>query len=93
MTYEHFILQCDSLANEGVTADFAAMSDFRPFLNLHKRANLGVIPDFTTVKVDKTKRANAFAEPDSRGNLLMFLVAHAPLFRNLFEVPVGWSAT
>ena len=57
---ENFILQSYAFANEGVAGNLAAVADFDSFLNLHKGANLHVIANFATVKIDEIQIAGRF---------------------------------
>jgi hypothetical protein len=72
VVYEHdpmadksLILNGDSFADEGVALNLAVLADRNVLLDLDERANLGIVSDPTTVKVDKVAQINVLAERNS----------------------------
>jgi hypothetical protein len=72
MTYEDLILNDDSLADEGVTLDFAILSDRCIFLDLDKRADPGSIAYGATVEVDEIIENDVFTEDHIGSNFFQF---------------------
>src|SRR6185436_10673777 len=70
MSDEHRILDENSFANEGVTGDFAMVTDPRAFLDFDEGANLDFVSDFAPVKIGESIDANTFAEFHIGGDLL-----------------------
>src|SRR5688500_12572653 len=58
-----------------MAGDFAPLAHLYPFLYFDKRADLHFVPDFTPVKIDKTKDANACPKFHV-GRDLLIKVAH-----------------
>jgi len=55
---EDIVLQNHSLTEKTVTGDLTTIADPDPFLNLDKRADFHVIPDFATVKIGVTEKTD-----------------------------------
>jgi hypothetical protein len=53
--------------------DLAAVADFGAFLDLHEGPDLDVIADLAAVEIDESKKTDALAQPDVRGDLLIGL--------------------
>lgn len=68
------VFQGDSLTDESMARNLAAIANLDPFLNLHEGPNLHVVPDFTTVKIGKIVDANIFSQPDIGSNPLIRLL-------------------
>ena len=62
MADKNLIFQGHPFTNKGMTGNFAAVPNFDPFLNLHKRSNLHIVPDLATVKIDKVVKPDIFAQ-------------------------------
>jgi len=67
MTYKNLVFQSHALANEGMTGDFTTVPNLRPFLDLDKGADLDVVADFTSVKINETIKADIPAQFDVGG--------------------------
>ena len=59
---KNIILQSHPFTNKGMTGNFAAVPNLDPFLNLHKRSNLHIVPNLTSVKIDEIVKPDIFAQ-------------------------------
>lgn len=70
---EHFVFEGDAFTEEGVAGDFTAVADFHPFLDFDKVPDFDVIADLAAVEIDDAIDANAFAQFNIGGDLLMWI--------------------
>ena len=68
MADKNIVLQGHPFANERVAGNFASVANFDPFLNFDKRANLHVIPNFTTIEIGEAVKPDIFAQFYIGGN-------------------------
>jgi len=62
MADKNFIFQGHTFTDEGVTGNFAPVSNFDPLLNLHEGSNFHIVPDLTTVKIDEIVKPDVFTQ-------------------------------
>ena len=87
VTDENLVFQSYPFTNEGVAGDFAAVSNFNPFLNLHERSNLYVIPDLTTVKIDEIVKPDISAQLHVRSHPLKRMLRRTHLIQPAAHAP------
>jgi hypothetical protein len=61
MPEEYFVLNHYAFAHEGMGGDLAALANDNVLLDLDKSANLGILPDRTTVEIDQVRMANYYS--------------------------------
>jgi len=89
MSNESLVLDRHPLADKGVAGDLDAASDLRPFLNLDKRPDPGVIADFSSIQVDEVPDDHIFAQLHIGGNAFP---AHSRTSRPPCRMD-SWAAT
>ena len=62
MADKYIVLDRDSFADEGVTGNLAVTSNLRILLDLYERADLGLITDLASIKIDKLGKLYVFAQ-------------------------------
>src|ERR1700737_5076744 len=62
VTNEYFRFDYDTLANEGVTADFATFADFCSLLDLNERANSCLAANLASIKVYESVNSHVATE-------------------------------
>ena len=62
MADENVVFQNHAFANKRVAGNFAAVSDFRAFLDFDKSPDFHVVADFTTVEMCEFVDADVFAQ-------------------------------
>ncbi len=62
VTDENIVFQGHPFANEGVTRNFTAITDFDTFLNLNKSADFYIVPNFTTVEIREVVNTDIFSQ-------------------------------
>lgn len=69
MPYENFVFDRYAFTNECVTGNLAAIPNFSAFLYFYKRANLGVVANFTTIQVREGIKDHSLPQLDAGGDL------------------------
>ena len=64
MSDEYLGLDGHAFADEGMARDLATSANSRALLNLDKRADLCLVPNFAAIKVDESKDLDVATEPD-----------------------------
>lgn len=67
---EDLIFQSYTFANKSMTRNFATVPDFDALLDFDKGADFYVVPNFTTIQVDKPMEPNVFTQLDIWSNPL-----------------------
>jgi hypothetical protein len=68
VTNEDAGFEGDAFTNKGVAANLAMVPDRGPFLNFHESADLGLVADFATIKVDESVDAHVSTKGHVRRN-------------------------
>ena len=70
VTYEHFVIDRDAFADEGMTLDLTPSTNRRTALNLHERADARFVTYVAPVKVNEGEDLDISAQYYIRGDSL-----------------------